>query len=235
MYNHCLKRIFDFTLALIGLITLGWLLLLIALALYIANGFSTPFFLQPRPGRNGKIFNIIKFKTMFDAYDENGIPLPDQQRLTKVGRLVRKLSVDELPQLINVLIGDMALIGPRPLHPIYLYFYNEREMHRHDVRPGITGWAQVNGRKSITWAQKFEYDLYYVENVSFKLDIRILFLTFYKVIKRENVGVETSGTVNFFDVRIKEWENEGRQDLIDAAQAKRKEYLKREIERRNRK
>lgn len=177
--------------------------------------------MQERPGKDGKIFKVIKFKSMTDERDAGGRLLPDRQRLTRVGRFIRLTSIDELPQLINVLKGDMALIGPRPLVVVYLPYYNEVEKHRHDVRPGITGWAQVNGRKSITWDQKLAYDVEYVNNMNLRMDVKIFFLTVYKVFKREDVGVETSGIVNFHDYRIAQWKEQGRQDLIDEARYRR--------------
>lgn len=174
------------------------------------------FFTQERPGKNGKIFNVLKFKSMTDERDKDGKLLPDNQRLTRIGRFIRSTSIDELPQLFNVIKGDMSLIGPRPLVTIYLPYYNEKEKHRHDVRPGITGWAQVNGRKSITWEQKLAYDIDYVNNMSFWLDVKIFFLTVYKVFKRENVGVGVD-VIDFDDYRIAQWQAMGRQDLVDKA------------------
>ncbi len=177
-----------------------------------------------RPGKNGRLFKIIKFKTMTDGRDLDGKLLPDAQRLTKIGRFVRLTSIDELPQLINVLKGDMSFVGPRPLAVFYLPYYNNEEMRRHNVRPGITGLAQVNGRTSVTWPQKFSYDLDYVENVSFLLDLKILFLTFYKVLKREDVGVDKGDSSPFTEYRESQWRAEGRQDLIDEARKKAKPY-----------
>ena len=166
---------------------IGPILFLITLWLHFANKGAGAFFTQERPGRNGKIFKVIKFKTMTDERDVNGDLLPDEQRLTKVGKLIRSTSVDELPQLINVLKGDMALIGPRPLLPQYLPLYNKEQARRHEVRPGITGWAQVNGRNAISWAKKFELDVWYVDHCSFILDLRIIVLTIKKVFVREGI------------------------------------------------
>ena len=177
---------------------IGPILFLITLWLHFANKGAGAFFTQERPGRNGKIFKVIKFKTMTDERDVNGDLLPDEQRLTKVGKLIRSTSVDELPQLINVLKGDMALIGPRPLLPQYLPLYNKEHARRHEVRPGITGWAQVNGRNAISWAKKFELDVWYVDHCSFILDLRIIVLTIKKVFVREGISSETSATMEPF-------------------------------------
>ena len=177
---------------------IGPILFLITLWLHFANKGAGAFFTQERPGRNGKIFKVIKFKTMTDERDVNGDLLPDEQRLTKVGKLIRSTSVDELPQLINVLKGDMALIGPRPLLPQYLPLYNKEQARRHEVRPGITGWAQVNGRNAISWAKKFELDVWYVDHCSFILDLRIIILTIKKVFVREGISSETSATMEPF-------------------------------------
>ena len=160
---------------------------------------GTPFFIQSRPGKNEKVFNLLKFKTMRDAYDENGKPLPDKDRITPVGAWVRKLSLDELPQLINVIKGDMSLIGPRPLLIKYLPLYNNEQKRRHDVKPGITGWAQVNGRNSIDWNKKFELDVWYVDNISAILDLKILYLTIVKVFKREGINVDQNNTMTPFN------------------------------------
>lgn len=177
---------------------IGPILFLITLWLHFANKGAGAFFTQERPGRNGKIFKVIKFKTMTDERDVNGDLLPDEQRLTKVGKLIRSTSVDKLPQLINVLKGDMALIGPRPLLPQYLPLYNKEQARRHEVRPGITGWAQVNGRNAISWAKKFELDVWYVDHCSFILDLRIIVLTIKKVFVREGISSETSATMEPF-------------------------------------
>ncbi len=160
---------------------------------------GTPFFIQSRPGKNEKVFNLLKFKTMRDAYDENGKPLPDKDRITPVGAWVRKLSLDELPQLINVLKGDMSLVGPRPLLVKYLPLYNDEQKRRHDVKPGITGWAQVNGRNAINWNKKFELDIWYVDNISVVLDVKIFYLTIVKVFKREGVNVDQNNTMTPFN------------------------------------
>ena len=221
MYRHFLKRCIDFFFVLIVLLAIWPMLFIIAIWLHFANKGAGAFFLQERPGKGGKIFKVIKFKSMTDERDAEGKLLPDKQRLTRVGRFIRSTSIDELPQLINVLKGDMSLVGPRPLAVIYLPYYNEDEKHRHDVRPGITGWAQVNGRKSITWDRKLAYDTEYVNNMSLCMDVKIVFLTIYKVFKRESVGVETSGIVNFHDYRIAQWKEQGRQDLIDEARDRR--------------
>lgn len=221
MYKHFFKRCIDFVFVSIVLLVIWPILFIIAIWLHLANKGAGAFFLQERPGKGGKIFKVIKFKSMTDERDATGKLLPDKQRLTKVGRFIRLTSIDELPQLINVLKGDMSLIGPRPLAVVYLPYYNEDEKHRHDVRPGITGWAQVNGRKSITWDRKLAYDIEYVNNMSLWMDVKIFFLTVYRVFKREDVGVETSGITNFHDYRIAQWKMEGRQDLIDEASDRR--------------
>lgn len=187
MYRNFLKRAIDFTAAFCGLILLSPLLLVLIIILYMQND-GKPFFFQERPGKDQKPFYIIKFKSMTDAKDGNGNLLPDNQRITKAGNLIRKTSMDELPQLINVLKGDMSLVGPRPLLFKYIPLYTTEQLKRHDVRPGITGWAQVNGRNSISWTDKFKLDVYYVNNVSLLLDIRILWMTFLKVIKKEGVN-----------------------------------------------
>lgn len=197
MYKSFLKRLFDFIAAFIGLLLLSPLFFIIAILLFFANS-GKPFFFQTRPGKNEELFRIIKFKTMNDKKDINGALLSDEQRITKVGHLVRQTSLDEIPQLLNVLKGDMSLIGPRPLLVSYLPLYNTRQRKRHLVRPGITGWAQVNGRNAISWNQKFEYDVWYVENSSFDLDFKILWLTILKVIKRDGISSDTSATMEFF-------------------------------------
>lgn len=195
MYKHFFKRFFDFWIALIGLICISPVLLVVTIWLHFANKGAGAFFLQERPGKDAKIFKIIKFKTMTDERDEKGKLLPDAQRLTKVGKFVRSTSIDELPQLINVLKGDMALIGPRPLLPEYLPYYTEREQLRHTVRPGITGWAQVHGRSNTTWNEKLEYDAYYVEHITLMLDVKILLLTIYNVICNKDVEIPTGNTL----------------------------------------
>src|SRR5690554_3690348 len=197
MYNNSLKRPSDFLAALFGLIILSPILILVTIALAFANQ-GKPFFFQARPGKVERIFKIIKFKSMNDKKDAHGNLLPDAERLTKVGSFVRKTSLDEIPQLINVLKGDMSLIGPRPLLVQYLPLYNDFQKQRHEVRPGITGWAQVNGRNAISWQQKFEYDVWYVDNLSFLLDIKILFLTIKKVFVREGISQEGEATMEVF-------------------------------------
>ena len=187
MYKHCFKRLFDFCISLVALIIISPILLVVTIWLHFANKGAGAFFLQERPGRNSKIFKVIKFKTMTDERDAEGELLPDALRLTKVGKFVRSTSIDELPQLINVLKGDMALIGPRPLLPEYLPRYSSEHAHRHDIRPGITGWAQVNGRTNISWKDKLDYDIWYVNHLSLGLDLKIIFMTIRNVIKREDV------------------------------------------------
>lgn len=201
MYKNCFKRVIDFVIVLTALLIIWPFLLIIYIWLTIANKGAGAFFFQERPGKDGKIFKVIKFKSMTDERDTDGNPLPDAQRLTKVGKFVRSTSIDELPQLINVLKGDMALIGPRPLLPRYLPYYTEREQLRHTVRPGISGWAQVNGRNNITWDDKLECDAYYAEHVSLGLDLKILWLTVYKVLKRE--GAIADKKENYLDVERK--------------------------------
>lgn len=193
MYKHFFKRGIDLILVLCVLAVIWPILLVITLWLHFANKGAGAFFLQERPGKDEKIFKVVKFKSMTDERDEQGRLLPDKMRLTKVGRFIRATSIDELPQLFNVLKGDMALIGPRPLLPRYLGYYTERERLRHTVRPGITGWAQVNGRNSSTWDEKLEYDAWYVEHLTFALDIRIFFMTIKNVLMRKDVTVALSG------------------------------------------
>lgn len=197
MYQSFFKRIFDFSLALLGFIFLLPIFIIVYIRLYIANH-GKPFFFQIRPGKNERLFKIIKFKTMNDKKDAQGNLLPDAERLTPVGQFVRKTSLDEIPQLINVIKGDMSLIGPRPLLPEYLPLYNEHQKKRHKVRPGITGWAQVNGRNAISWEQKFDYDVWYVENLNFILDLRIIYLTFLKVFKSEGISAKGQATITKF-------------------------------------
>ena len=199
MYSHFLKRILDFLIVFCVLVTIWPILLLLIIWLHFANKGAGVFFTQERPGKNGKIFKVIKFKTMTDECDANGDLLPDEQRLTKVGKFIRSTSVDELPQLINVLRGDMALIGPRPLLPQYLPLYNKEQARRHEVRPGITGWAQINGRNNISWTKKFEYDVWYVDHLSLGLDLKILLLTVKKVFVREGISKEGEATTVPFD------------------------------------
>jgi len=197
MYRFFLKRIIDFLLALIGLLLLFPIFLIVLILLSIYNA-GKPFFFQERPGKNEKIFKVIKFKTMNDKKDSNGELLPDSVRLTKVGKFVRKTSLDEIPQLLNVLKGDMSLIGPRPLLVEYLPRYNDEQKRRHNVRPGITGLAQVNGRNAISWKSKFEYDVEYVDNLSFFLDVKIFFMTIFKVFKSEGINEEGQVTATKF-------------------------------------
>ena len=201
MYKHFFKRMIDFSIVFVAMLVIWPVLLLITIWLHFANKGAGAFFFQERIGKDEKPFKIIKYKSMTDERDADGNLLPDAQRLTKVGKFVRSTSIDELPQLINVLKGDMSLIGPRPLPKAYLPYYTIEEARRHNVRPGISGWAQVNGRKNITWNKKLECDVYYEKNISLWLDIKILFLTVYKVVKKESVGVESSGTLSLYDTR----------------------------------
>lgn len=198
MYVHFVKRLIDFIIVFCTLMIIWPILLLIFIWLHFANKGTGTFFMQERPGKCGKIFKVIKFKTMTDERDENGNLLPDEKRLTKIGKFIRSTSIDELPQLINVLKGDMALIGPRPLLPQYLPLYSEEQARRHEVRPGITGWAQVNGRNAISWTKKFELDVWYVDHCSFLLDMEILFMTIKKVFIREGISSDTSVTMEPF-------------------------------------
>lgn len=199
LYDIYIKRSIDFVIV-SGILLLIWpLLLILSLWLHFANKGAGVFFLQERPGKAGKIFKVIKFKTMTDERDAEGKLLSDEERLTKVGKFIRSTSLDELPQLINVLRGDMALIGPRPLLPQYLPLYSPEQARRHDVRPGITGWAQVNGRNAISWKQKLEYDVWYVDHLSFRLDLKIIGLTIEKVIKKEGISKEGMATTEPFN------------------------------------
>lgn len=197
MYKNCLKYLFDVFIALIGFIILLPIFSLVAILLFFANQ-GKPFFFQSRPGLNGRLFKIIKFKTMNDRRDSNGQLLSDKERLTAVGSFVRKTSLDEMPQLLNVIKGDMSLIGPRPLLPEYLPLYSKEQNRRHEVRPGITGWAQINGRNTIGWVRKFELDVWYVDNLSFWLDLKIILLTIKKVIVKEGISSDTSVTMERF-------------------------------------
>ena len=199
MYKGGLKRSIDFIIVLCTLVVIWPILLLIIIFLHFANKGAGVFFTQDRPGKNAKIFKAIKFKTMTDERDAGGKLLPDDVRLTKIGRIVRSLSIYELPQLINVLKGDMALIGPRPLLPKYLSLYSSEQFRRHEVRPGITGWAQVNGRNNISWKKKFELDVWYVDHMSFLLDMKIFFLTIKKVFVREGINMEGMATTEPFN------------------------------------
>ena len=198
MYSHFFKRLLDFIITFFVLIILWPILLMITIGLYLVNKGSGVFFLQERPGKREKIFKVIKFRTMTTERDEKGNLLPDERRLTKMGKLIRSTSIDELPQMINVLKGDMALIGPRPLLPQYLPLYSKEQARRHEVRPGITGWAQVNGRNAISWTKKFELDVWYVDHCSFLLDLKIIFLTVKKVFVREGISSDTSATMEPF-------------------------------------
>lgn len=197
MYNFFIKRLLDILISIIALFLLLPIMLIVITLLIFANN-GNPFFIQKRPGKNGKIFEIIKFKTMNDLKDQNGNLLSDELRLTKIGTFVRKTSLDEIPQLINVLKGDMSIIGPRPLLTQYLHLYNDFQNRRHEVKPGITGWAQVNGRNAISWDQKFAYDVWYVNNISFIVDVKIVFKTIIKVIKTEGINAENAATMEPF-------------------------------------
>lgn len=197
MYKVVFKRVIDFILALIGFVLLSPIFIFVTIGLFFANN-GKPFFFQTRPGKNGKLFKIVKFKTMNDKKDADGNLLSDEHRLTKIGSFVRKTSLDEIPQLINVLKGDMSLIGPRPLLVHYLPLYNDFQKQRHNIRPGITGWAQINGRNAISWEQKFEYDVWYVTHCSFLLDVKILFLTAKKVFVSEGISQEGQATMEVF-------------------------------------
>ena len=199
MYKNFFKRLIDFTIAFVALFLVWPILLCVYIWLTIANKGAGALFFQERPGKDEKIFNIIKFKTMTDECDASGKLLPDAQRLTKVGKFVRSTSLDELPQLINVLKGDMALIGPRPLRVHYLPLYSKEQARRHEVRPGITGWAQINGRNNISWTKKFELDVWYVDHCSLWTDIRIILLTIKKVIVKENINNDATATMYPFD------------------------------------
>ncbi|AOW17234.1 lipid carrier--UDP-N-acetylgalactosaminyltransferase [Polaribacter vadi] len=198
MYKFFFKRFFDLIIGVIGLILFFPFFVIVLVALSVSNK-GTPFFYQKRPGLHGEIFKIIKFKTMNDKKDKHGHLLPDDQRLTKMGQFVRKTSLDELPQILNLLKGDMTIIGPRPLLPEYLPLYSERQKKRHLVKPGISGWAQINGRNAISWEQKFEYDVWYVENFSFLLDAKIFLMTFFKVFKSEGVSTDNQATTTKFE------------------------------------
>lgn len=199
MYKHLFKRIIDFVIALVAILCIGWFLAIIALWLHFVNNGAGAFFYQERPGKGGKIFRVIKFKTMTDERDSEGQLLPDDKRLTKVGRFVRSTSIDELPQLINVLKGDMSLIGPRPLLVQYLPLYSKEQARRHEVRPGISGWAQCHGRNAISWAQKFEYDVWYVDHCSLWTDIKVIWITIMKVLKRSDINSSTAATMEPFN------------------------------------
>ena len=198
MYKNGIKRIIDFVLSLIGLVVLSPVFIIVTILLYFANKGAGVFFTQERPGKEGRIFKVIKFKSMTDERDANGILLSNEERITRVGAFIRSTSLDEIPQLINVLKGDMALIGPRPLLVEYLPLYSKQQARRHEVRPGITGWAQVNGRNAISWTDKFKLDVWYVDHLSFQLDLKIFFLTLKKVFIREGISSDTSVTMEPF-------------------------------------
>lgn len=199
MYKHFFKRVIDFSIALIALLVIWPILLIVAIWLHFANKGAGAFFLQERPGLHGKIFKVIKFKTMTDERDAEGNLLPDAERLTKVGHFVRSTSIDELPQLINVLKGDMALIGPRPLLVQYLPLYSKEQMRRHEVRPGISGWAQCHGRNQISWTEKFKLDVWYVDHLSLLTDLKVIFITIKKVLCREDINSDNDATMEDFN------------------------------------
>lgn len=199
MYKHFFKRVFDFIISLIGIICISPILLVVTIWLHFANKGAGAFFFQERPGMNSKIFRVIKFKTMTDERDAEGILLPDDQRLTKVGKFVRSTSIDELPQLINVLKGDMALIGPRPLLVKYLPLYSPEQARRHEVRPGISGWAQCHGRNAISWTEKFKLDVWYVDHCTLWTDIKVIWITIMKVLKRADISNDAAATMPPFN------------------------------------
>lgn len=199
MYKHFFKRLLDILISSIALLCIGWFILLVAIFLHFANKGAGAFFLQERPGKDEKIFKVIKFKTMTDERDADGKLLPDAQRLTKVGKFVRSTSIDELPQLINVFKGDMSLIGPRPLLVQYLPLYNAEQKRRHEVRPGISGWAQCHGRNAISWKEKFELDVWYVDHCTLWTDIKVIFITIQNVLMRKDINSATSATMEAFN------------------------------------
>ena len=199
MYRHFFKRFFDFWIALVALICISPILVVVTIWLHFANKGAGAFFLQERPGLNGKIFKIVKFKSMTDECGADGELLPDSKRLTRVGRFVRSTSIDELPQLFNVLKGDMSLIGPRPLLVQYLPLYSAEQARRHEVRPGITGWAQCHGRNAISWSEKFRLDVWYVDNLSLKIDLQIIFITIKKVLCRADISQQGEATMSEFN------------------------------------
>ena len=199
LYSKYIKRFLDIILSGCALLCLSPIIIFLWIWLSFANKGAGALFFQERPGKDGKIFKVVKFKTMTDERDENGNLLSDEERLTKVGKFVRSTSLDELPQLLNILKGDMSFIGPRPLLPEYLPLYSPEQARRHNVRPGLSGWAQVNGRNSISWKQRFEYDVWYVDNISFKLDLKIFFLSIKKAFAREGINSATSATMEDFD------------------------------------
>ncbi len=199
MYKNFFKRIFDFIIALVALLLIGWFIAIIAIWLHFANKGAGAFFTQERPGKDGKIFKVIKFKSMTDKRDANGKLLPDKERITKVGKFVRSTSIDELPQIFNVLKGDMSLIGPRPLLVQYLPLYSPEQARRHEVRPGITGWAQVHGRNAISWTEKFKLDVWYVDHVSLLTDLKVIWITIMKVLKRADINKAGQATIEAFN------------------------------------
>lgn len=199
MYRHWFKRLFDFCISLLLLICASPILIIVTIWLHFSNKDAGAFFSQERPGKNAKIFKVLKFRTMTDERDVEGNLLPDSKRLTKVGKFVRSTSIDELPQLVNVLKGDMSLIGPRPLLPKYLPLYTPSQMRRHEVRPGITGWAQIHGRNELSFTERFKYDVWYVDHLSFTLDVKIFFLTILKIFIREGISAEGQATMEEFD------------------------------------
>lgn len=199
MYKNFFKRFLDFWISLIVLILISPILLVVTIWLHFANKGAGAFFFQERPGKDAKIFKVIKFKTMTDERDAEGNLLPDEQRLTKVGKFVRSTSIDELPQLINVLKGDMALIGPRPLLVQYLPLYSPEQARRHEVRPGISGWAQCHGRNAISWTEKFKLDVWYVDHVSLMTDLKVIFITIKNVLMRKDINSATAATMEYFD------------------------------------
>ena len=199
MYKHFFKRFFDFLISFVALLFIGWFLIIVTIFLHFANKGAGAFFTQDRPGKDAKIFKVIKFKTMSDERDENGNLLPDEVRLTKIGKFVRSTSIDELPQLINVLKGDMALIGPRPLLPQYLPLYSKEQARRHEVRPGISGWAQCHGRNAISWTEKFKLDVWYVDHCTLWTDIKVIFITIKNVLMRKDINSATAATMEYFN------------------------------------
>lgn len=199
MYKNYFKRVFDFSIALFAIVIASPLMITVAVWLHFANKGAGVFFLQERPGHYGKIFKVVKYKTMTDEKDSNGNLLPDEERLTPIGKFIRSTSIDELPQLINVLKGDMALIGPRPLLVKYLPLYSKKQARRHEVRPGISGWAQCHGRNAISWTQKLEYDVWYVDNISLWTDIRIIWKTIISVVQRDGISAENNVTIDDFN------------------------------------
>lgn len=204
MYKHVFKRLFDFSIALMVLLLIGWFLIIITIWLHFANKGAGAFFKQQRPGKDGKPFYVVKFKTMTDERDESGKLMPDEERLTKVGRFVRSISIDELPQLINVLKGDMSLIGPRPLLMQYLPLYTPEQARRHEVRPGISGWAQVHGRNLLKLSKKFEYDVWYVDHCTLKTDLLIIWMTIKNVLSRKDIGEGAGSMVEVDDLHFAE-------------------------------